>query len=158
MKSLMMQLLRGLDCLHSQNIVHRDIKASNLLINNRGQLKLADFGLARILGGPSNPSIDHRVFTNRVITLGYRPPELLLGGTIYGTEVDIWSAGCILAEMFIGKTYFRGEDEIAQAQIVFKKCGTPTPEDWPGVENYPWYNVLCTTERHPRVLVEDLTK
>lgn len=88
LKSLCHQMLAGLAHLHHKGIIHRDLKGSNILINNRGELKLADFGLARFY--QKRRKMD---YTNRVITLWYRPPELLFGATVYGPEVDMWSAG-----------------------------------------------------------------
>lgn len=96
-RDFMRQLLLGLQHCHACNIFHRDIKGSNLLINNHGQLKIADFGLAREYN-----SKEQRAYTNKVITLWYRPPELLLGNVVYGPEVDLWSAGCILGEVSLG--------------------------------------------------------
>ena len=96
-KCLILQMLKGLSYLHSKKIIHRDLKGSNLLLNARGELKLADFGLARYLhqgtGAALSAKMRHMDYTNRVITLWYRPPELLLGATKYGYEIDLWSAG-----------------------------------------------------------------
>jgi len=128
-KCYMKQLLTGLHYCHINNILHRDIKGSNLLINNQGILKLADFGLAR-----SYTNENAHPLTNRVITLWYRPPELLLGSIQYGPSVDIWSAGCILAELLHGKPILPGKSEIDQLELIFKLCGTPTKENWPESE------------------------
>jgi serine/threonine protein kinase len=133
-KCYMQQLLKGLHFCHVNNVLHRDIKGSNLLINNRGQLKLADFGLAR----PYSSEATAGQYTNRVITLWYRPPELLLGATQYGPAVDMWSVGCIFAELLARKPVFPGRNEIDQLEQIFKLCGTPNPEVWPGVEKLPW--------------------
>lgn len=107
-KCYMRQLLTGLHYCHVNQVLHRDIKGSNLLIDNKGNLKLADFGLARSFSNDHNANL-----TNRVITLWYRPPELLLGTTKYGPAVDMWSVGCIFAELLHGKPIFPGKDEVA---------------------------------------------
>jgi serine/threonine protein kinase len=130
---------------HRNNVLHRDLKGSNLLINNRGELKLADFGLAR----PFNDKIGR--YTNRVITLWYRPPELLLGETQYGPSVDIWSAGCILAEMLRRRPLFPGRNEVDQLTLIYNVCGTPSTESWPGIEKLPWYKMRPKTEHAPRL-------
>lgn len=103
----MQQLLRGLDHCHNCGILHRDIKGSNLLIDNNGILKIADFGLASFYDPRQSQPL-----TSRVVTLWYRPPELLLGATYYGTAVDLWSAGCILAELYAGKPIMPGRTEV----------------------------------------------
>ncbi|RLN00205.1 cyclin-dependent kinase C-2 [Panicum miliaceum] len=134
-KCYMKQLLLGLHYCHINQVLHRDIKGSNLLIDNHGILKLADFGLARSF------SYDHNAhLTNRVITLWYRPPELLLGSTQYGPAVDMWSVGCIFAELLYGKPILPGKNEPEQLTKIFELCGTPDELNWPGVTKMPWYN------------------
>jgi CTD kinase subunit alpha len=137
LKSLCEQMLAGLAYLHHKGIIHRDIKGSNILVNNRGELKLADFGLARFYHKRRRSD-----YTNRVITLWYRPPELLFGTTVYGPEVDMWSAGCIMLELFTKKPIFQGNDEIHQLEFIFKILGTPSQERWPGVSKLPWYELV----------------
>ncbi|GMH12096.1 hypothetical protein Nepgr_013937 [Nepenthes gracilis] len=122
-KCYMQQLLRGLDHCHSHGVLHRDIKGSNLLIDNGGILKIADFGLATFYE-PSQP------LTSRVVTLWYRPPELLLGATDYGPAVDLWSTGCILGEMYAGKPILPGRTEVEQLHKIFKLCGSPSEDFW----------------------------
>ncbi|TIB86592.1 Pkinase-domain-containing protein [Wallemia mellicola] len=136
-KSLCQQMLAGLSYLHHRGILHRDMKGSNILISNQGVLKLADFGLARFYH-------KHRTadYTNRVITIWYRPPELLLGATSYGPEVDMWSAGCIMLEIYTTKPVFQGDNEVHQLEIIFKMLGIPSHEDWPGLSNLPWYELV----------------
>ncbi|KZS97696.1 Pkinase-domain-containing protein [Sistotremastrum niveocremeum HHB9708] len=141
LKSLCRQMLAGLAYLHHKGVIHRDIKGSNILINNRGELKLADFGLARFFNKRRRTD-----YTNRVITLWYRPPELLLGGTVYGPEVDMWSAGCIMLELFTKKPVFQGADEINQLDVLYKILGTPTSQIWPGVTDMPWYELVRPKE------------
>ncbi|RWV89265.1 hypothetical protein BHE74_00037748 [Ensete ventricosum] len=106
-KCYMQQLLEGLAHCHSRGILHRDIKGSNLLIDNNGILKIADFGLATLFNPYQKQSL-----TSRVVTLWYRPPELLLGATEYGVAVDLWSSGCILAELLAGKPIMPGRTEV----------------------------------------------
>jgi len=127
-KSYLRQLLRGIEFCHSHRILHRDLKPQNLLIDHKGNLKLADFGLGRAFGVPL------RVYTHEVITLWYRSPEILLGMKNYSTGVDIWSIGCIFAEMVTRKPLFPGDSEIDQLFKIFKILGTPDDNTWPGVE------------------------
>ncbi|KAI1795234.1 Pkinase-domain-containing protein [Ganoderma leucocontextum] len=144
LKSFCRQMLAGLAYLHHKGVIHRDIKGSNILVNSRGELKLADFGLARVYQKRRKSD-----YTNRVITQWYRPPELLLGATVYGPEVDMWSAGCIMLELFTKKPVFQGADELQQIYVVYKIMGTPTTDTWPGVTSLPWYEIFKPNEFIP---------
>lgn len=124
-KCYMHQLLSGLQHCHDRGILHRDIKGSNLLIDKNGMLQIADFGLANYY----SPNQDQPL-TNRVVTLWYRAPELLLGSTDYGVGIDLWSVGCLLAEMFKGIPIMPGRTEVEQLHRVFRLCGTPSQEYW----------------------------
>ncbi|CAL9207552.1 unnamed protein product [Musa hybrid cultivar] len=124
-KCYMHQLLSGLEHCHNNCVLHRDIKGSNLLLDNKGLLKIADFGLATFF----DPNCKHPM-TSRVVTLWYRPPELLLGATDYSVGVDLWSAGCILAELLAKKPIMPGRTEVEQLHKIFKLCGSPSEEYW----------------------------
>lgn len=124
-KCYMKQLLAGLEHCHNNGVLHRDVKGSNLLIDNEGILKIADFGLAAFY----NPELKQPM-TSRVVTLWYRPPELLLGATHYGVGVDLWSAGCILAELLARRPIMPGRTEVEQLHKIFKLCGSPSEEYW----------------------------
>lgn len=136
-KSFMYQLLQGLDFCHSNNVLHRDLKPQNLLINKNGELKLADFGLARAFGIPV------RFYSAEVVTLWYRPPDVLFGAKMYSTSIDMWSAGCIFAELAnAGRPLFPGNDDDDQLKRIFKLLGTPTEEHWPGMTQLPNYRMF----------------
>ena len=137
-KDLLRQMLDGLHYLHHRGILHRDIKGSNILLNGNGHLKLADFGLARHY----HKRRDNLDYSNRVITLWYRPPELLLGATAYGPAVDIWSIGCIMLEMFTKKALFPGVDELDQLRRIWNIMGSPTMATWPKVTKLPWWELV----------------
>jgi len=127
-KSWSQQLLNGVHYMHKNKVIHRDLKASNLLINRNGELKIADWGLARSWNS------EMKRLTNKVITLWYRPPELLLGMIDYSTKIDMWSVGCIVAEMFRRSGFLKGRNEAHQLELIYKVCGTPNTQEWPNLE------------------------
>lgn len=133
-KRLLLQLTTGVSHLHTHHILHRDLKTSNLLLNNRGVLKIADFGMARWVGDP--PPAGSKL-TQLVVTLWYRAPELLLGAADYGRAVDMWSVGCIFAEMITREPILQGKNEVDQVSQIFELCGIPTEDSWPGFRKLP---------------------
>ena len=130
-KCLMTQLLEGTHYLHQNWVLHRDLKTSNLLVNNKGEIKICDFGLSRQYGDPLKP------YTQPVVTLWYRAPELLLGQKEYSAPIDMWSLGCIMAEMLSKKPLFKGKGELQQLTKIFEVLGTPTDESWPKFSELP---------------------
>lgn len=134
MKSFLYQLLMGVAYCHHHRVLHRDLKPPNLLINREGQLKLADFGLARAFGIPV------RSYTHEVVTLWYRSPDVLMGSRRYSTPVDIWSVGCIFAEMANGRPLVAGTSEGDQLDRIFRLLGTPDRADYPGIVDLPEYH------------------
>ncbi|XP_044004175.1 cyclin-dependent kinase 14 isoform X2 [Aphidius gifuensis] len=133
-KLFLFQLLRGLAYCHRRKVLHRDVKPQNLLISELGELKLADFGLARAKSVPSH------TYSHEVVTLWYRPPDVLLGSTEYSTSLDMWGVGCIFVEMLTGVPTFPGvRCTYDQLDKIFKILGTPTDDTWPGVTRLPGY-------------------
>ncbi|CAG2116229.1 unnamed protein product, partial [Medioppia subpectinata] len=148
------QLLNALFFIHSQKILHRDMKAANILITKNGVLKLADFGLARAISSSNKPQANR--YTNRVVTLWYRPPELLLGERNYGSPVDLWGAGCIMAEMWTRSPIMQGATEQMQLNLISQLCGSITPDVWPGVERLDLYNKMDLAKNQKRKVKERL--
>ncbi|CED84529.1 cdc2 cyclin-dependent kinase [Phaffia rhodozyma] len=144
-KRFTLQLIKGLYYCHAHRILHRDLKPQNLLINKEGNLKLADFGLARAFGIPL------RTYTHEVVTLWYRAPEVLLGSRHYSTALDMWSVGCIFAEMVMRQPLFPGDSEIDEIFRIFRLLGTPDETIWPGVKSLPDYKTSFP-QWHPQDL------
>ena len=132
-KSYAYQIIAGLCYCHCHRIIHRDMKPQNLLLNKSGLIKICDFGLARAF------TIPLRNYTHEVVTLWYRAPEILLGSKYYSLPIDIWSTGCIIAEMVTRQPLFPGDSEIDELYKIFKVLGTPTEETWPEVSQLPAY-------------------
>uniref|UniRef100_A0A0N4ZUT4 Protein kinase domain-containing protein n=1 Tax=Parastrongyloides trichosuri TaxID=131310 RepID=A0A0N4ZUT4_PARTI len=132
-ESFMYQICQAMCYCHQRRILHRDLKPQNILVSNSGCIKLADFGLARTIGIPL------RAYTHEIVTLWYRSPEIMLGSEKYSTAVDVWSIGCVFAEMASGSPLFCGDSEIDQLYKIFRQLGTPTPSIWPGLQYLPDY-------------------
>ncbi|XP_010553694.1 PREDICTED: probable serine/threonine-protein kinase At1g09600 [Tarenaya hassleriana] len=147
-KCYMKQLLHGLEHCHSHGVLHRDIKGSNLLLDRNNNLKIGDFGLANFFRGHQKQPL-----TSRVVTLWYRPPELLLGATDYGVTVDLWSTGCILAELFTGKPIMPGRTEVEQLHKIFKLCGSPSEEYWKR-SKLPHATIFKPQQRYQKCVAE----
>lgn len=149
-KHLAKQLFEGLDYLHTRGVLHRDIKAANILVSNDGTLKLADFGLARFYA--KRHQLD---YTNRVITIWYRSPELLLGETQYTAAVDVWSAACVMVEIFTKHAIFPGDGtELSQLDKIYNLMGTPNLQEWPGLVDMAWFELLRPTTKRRSVFAE----
>nr|KJB08045.1 hypothetical protein B456_001G060800 [Gossypium raimondii]KJB08047.1 hypothetical protein B456_001G060800 [Gossypium raimondii] len=141
-KCLMLQLLEGVKYLHDNWVLHRDLKTSNLLLSSQGELKICDFGMARQYGSPQKP------YTTKVVTQWYRAPELLLGAKTYSTAVDMWSVGCIMAEMLAKQPLFKGTSEIDQLRKIFDTLGTPNEKIWAGFSELPGSKANYSKQRY----------
>jgi cell division cycle 2-like protein len=130
-KTLLKQLVSAVQFLHDNSILHRDLKTSNILLSNTGQLKIADFGMARYTPPPSAP------LTQLVVTLWYRAPELLLGAESYGAEIDMWSLGCIFGELLSKAPILQGKNEVDELSLIFALCGLPSEKTWPEFYRLP---------------------
>uniref|UniRef100_A0A8C6PDB6 cyclin-dependent kinase n=1 Tax=Nothobranchius furzeri TaxID=105023 RepID=A0A8C6PDB6_NOTFU len=152
-KIFLFQILRGLSYCHKRKVLHRDLKPQNLLINERGELKLADFGLARAKSVPT------KTYSNEVVTLWYRPPDVLLGSSEYSTQIDMWGVGCIFYEMAAGRPLFPGSTVEDELHLIFRLLGTPAEENWPGISsieefksyNFPKYKPQPLINHAPRL-------
>ncbi|XP_078091289.1 cyclin-dependent kinase 17 isoform X1 [Mustelus asterias] len=152
------QILRGLAYCHKRKVLHRDLKPQNLLINEKGELKLADFGLARAKSVPT------KTYSNEVVTLWYRPPDVLLGSSEYSTQIDMWGVGCIFYEMASGRPLFPGSTVEDELHLIFRLLGTPTEETWPGISsneefkayNFPKYKPQLVINHAPRLDTEGI--
>lgn len=132
-KSCMKMILEGIAACHDRWVLHRDLKPNNILVGADGNLKIADFGLARLHASPKAR------LTHQVITRWYRPPELLYSAMTYGPAVDVWSIGCIFAELMLRMPYLPGNSDMDQLAKIFQARGTPSKEDWPDCEHLPAY-------------------
>ncbi|XP_029553094.1 cyclin-dependent kinase 17 [Salmo trutta] len=152
-KIFLFQILRGLAYCHKRKVLHRDLKPQNLLINDRGELKLADFGLARAKSVPT------KTYSNEVVTLWYRPPDVLLGSSEYSTQIDMWGVGCIFYEMSAGRPLFPGSTVEDELHLIFRLLGTPTEDSWPGISSmdefksykFPKYKTQPLINHAPRL-------
>lgn len=152
-KLFLYQLLRGLAYCHARRILHRDLKPQNLLISEVGDLKLADFGLARAKSVPT------KTYSNEVVTLWYRPPDVLLGSTVYSDNIDMWGVGCIFFEMACGRPMFPGSSVEEELLLIWKILGTPTEKTWPGISKneefvngqYPMFYAESLSMHAPRL-------
>ncbi|XP_023481356.1 cyclin-dependent kinase 7 isoform X2 [Equus przewalskii] len=146
-KAYMLMTLQGLEYLHQHWILHRDLKPNNLLLDENGVLKLADFGLAKSFGSPN------RAYTHQVVTRWYRAPELLFGARMYGVGVDMWAVGCILAELLLRVPFLPGDSDLDQLTRIFETLGTPTEEQWPDMCSLPDF---VTFKSFPRIPLQHI--
>ena len=136
LKGMLHQILSGINHIHSKWLLHRDLKTSNILVHRSGRIAICDFGLARKYQHPL------KALTQMVITLWYRPPELLFGESVYGPEVDMWSIGCIMGELITKDAILQGQGEIDQIDQIFRLLGGPTTDNWPDFEKLPSSGIL----------------
>jgi cyclin-dependent kinase len=144
------QLLAGIAYCHARSVLHRDLKPQNLLVLRDTYLKLADFGLGRAF------SIPVKKVTHEVVTLWYRAPDVLLGSTTYGTPVDMWSVGCIMAEMVSGTVLFPGHNDVEQLRLIFEHLGKPTTENWPTIGQCPLAERVLSRDEFRRTFTRSI--
>jgi cyclin-dependent kinase 12/13 len=154
-KCIFKQILEGLAYLHSNGVIHRDIKSQNILLNNKGEVKIADFGLAKECNAPQGQKENH---TTRVVTLWYRAPEIILGQTNYDNKIDMWSAGCVLFELLFGQPLFYEAKKSSPVliQMIYHRLGVPVDEEWPEFRNLPNYSDKSPQQNMPRVLFQKI--
>ena len=140
-KCIVKQLLLGIEFMHARHVVHRDLKPQNLLMNANLQLKIADFGLARVDGIPV------KKYSHEAVTLWYRSPDVILGSTNYGFSVDMWSVGCIFAEMVVGRPLFNGLTDAEQLYKIFKLLGAPSSQGFTQMHLYPSYKSVMESDK-----------
>jgi len=148
-KSAIAQLLAGIMSLHKAKVIHRDLKPENILVTKDGVLKIADLGMARLLRLPRDRKLE---LTPNLGTLWYRPPEILLGDQHYRRSVDIWSAGCIMVELWTRTPLFRGSCELELLLAIVETCGSISEARWPGVSELPLFQDMLLPEDQPKVL------
>jgi len=150
-RSIMKQILKGLEFCHTNCIMHRDLKPTNILVSASGVIKICDFGLSR------QASQVNKRYTPDTGTLWYRSPEILFGATNYTFPVDIWSAGCIFVEMLAGWPLFSGDSEIDQIFRICRTCGTPTENTWPGVTTLPGFSPKFPNWNYRQLQIRNIT-
>ncbi|CAB3409129.1 unnamed protein product [Caenorhabditis bovis] len=151
-KLFLYQLLRGLSYCHQRRVLHRDLKPQNLLITSKGELKLADFGLARAKSVPT------KTYSNEVVTLWYRPPDVLLGSTDYSTHIDMWGVGCILFEMIAGRALFPGGTNEEQLGLIFRTLGSPRPDRHPTICEKSGFFMFANQRHNPEPLCRQIPR
>lgn len=142
-KCLLHQLLQGLSAMHACHVAHRDLKTSNLLLSHKGILKVADLGSARTVGALNAQ------YTSPVVTLWYRPPEVLFGTKEHTFAIDVWSGGCIFAELVLGRPLFTAESELPLISSIFSHLGLPTSETWPTFTKLPGAKMWNLSTKKP---------
>ena len=133
-KQIIFQIICGINYLHSLKYIHRDIKPDNILLSSEGKIIITDFDLCR----QESKGEEDRM-TRTAVTLYYRAPEIFFGDLYYGNKIDIWSIGCVFAELVIGKPLFKGNNELGTLSKIIENIGCPSEENWPGVSQLPNY-------------------